>query len=279
MFHRAVAGVALAVVSVSGCAPLAEGPGSGAPGRPDPAALVELAPTGKIRFGVVFAPAPSTFFVAKDAGGQPRGVTVELANGLARRLGTPVEFMVAPNSGELTDALANGAIDAAFMPVDDERRKRLDFGPNYFVGRNTYLVRAGSDIRTMADVDRPEVRVVGISGTTTIRSAARVLKTARVSPATSVDDALEMLRSGKADAFALTHDTLPPLAARVPGSRILDGDFNRVYVAIAVQKNRPAALAYVTAFMEDAKASGAVRQAFNNAGFKAAEVAPRSGGR
>ncbi len=256
---------------MSGCAPLAE--------RPDPAALKELAPTGKIRFGVVSAPEQSTFFVLKAAGGRPRGVTVELANELARRLGTPIEFMVAPNSGELTEALVAGAIDAAFMPVDDERRKRLDFGPSYFVGRNTYLVRPGSNIRTMAEVDRPEVRVVGISGTTTIRSAARVLKTAKVSPATSVDDALEMLRSGKADAFALTHDTLPPLAARVPGSRILDGDFNRVYVGIAVQKQRPAALAYVTEFMEDAKASGAVRRAFDNAGFKDAAVAPPFGGR
>ena len=271
MFNSAPWALALAVASMSGCASLSE--------RPDPAALSELAPTGKIRFGVVSAPEQSTFFVVKNASGRPRGVTVELANELARRLGAPIEFVVAPNSGELTDALARGAIDAAFMPVDDERRKRLDFGPIYFVGRNTYLVRAGSDITTMAGVDRPDVRVVGIAGTTTIRSAARSLKAAKVSPANSVDDALEMLRSGKADAFALTHDTLPPLAARLPGSRILEGSFQQVSVAIAVQKNRPGALAYVTTFMENAKASGAVRRAFDNAGFKDAAVAPPSSGR
>lgn len=264
-------GLLVAGLTAAGCVPLAEQPGR--------AALEELAPTGKIRFGVVSAPEPSTFFVVQDAGGRPRGVTVDLGTELARRLGAPIEFVVAPNSGELTDALASGAIDAAFMPVDDERRKRLDFGPVYFIGRNTYLVRAGSDIKTMAEVDRAGVRVVGISGTTTIRSAARVLKTAKVSPATSVDDALEMLRSGKADAFALTHDTLAPLAARVPGSRILDGAFQQVNVAIAVQKNRPGALAYVTAFMENAKATGVVRRAFDDAGFRHADVAPPAAAR
>ena len=36
----------------------------------------EAAPTGKLRVGVVSAPAQSAFFVVKDAGGEPRGVTV-----------------------------------------------------------------------------------------------------------------------------------------------------------------------------------------------------------
>jgi len=62
-----------------------------------------------------------------------------------------------------------------------------------------------------------------------------------------------MLSAGAADAFALTHDALPALAARLPGSRILDGSFLQSGVAIAVPKNRLNALAYATTFMEDAK--------------------------
>src|SRR5882672_7418550 len=90
-------------------------------------AVKELIPTGKLRVGVVFAPAPSAFFVVKDAHGQPRGVTVDLASELAQALGAPIEFMVAPNSGLVTDAAESGAIDVAFMPVDEERRKRVEF--------------------------------------------------------------------------------------------------------------------------------------------------------
>ena len=59
------------------------------------AAVKELTPTGKLRFGVAFAPKMSALFVVKDAGGSPRGVTVDLGNELAQRLGVPIEFMVA----------------------------------------------------------------------------------------------------------------------------------------------------------------------------------------
>jgi polar amino acid transport system substrate-binding protein len=234
----------------------------------------ELASSGKLRVGVVAAPAMSAFFVTRDAAGQPRGVTVELGTALAQRLGVPVEFLVAPNSGEVTDALCAGAIDVTFMPVDAERKQRVEFGPPYFVVESTYLVPAGSGIRTLAEVDRSGVRVVGIANTTTIRSAARSLKNTTIVAACSVDEAVAMLRAGQSDAFALSHDSLPPLAAGLPGSRILAGGFQQTVIAIAVPKNRPQALAAVTAFMADAKASGLVRRALDAAGFKDATVAP-----
>ena len=98
-------------------------------------AVKEFIPTGKLRFGVAFAPKMSALFVIKEADGSPRGITADLGNALAQKLGVPVEFMVAPNTGILTDALGPARIDAAFMPVDDERRKRLDFGPAYAAGR------------------------------------------------------------------------------------------------------------------------------------------------
>jgi polar amino acid transport system substrate-binding protein len=237
-------------------------------------ALKDIAPTGKLRVGVVYAPVATAFFVTKDADGRPHGVTVDLANELAARLGVPIEFMVAPNSGEVTEATSAGALDVAFMPVDDERKTKVDFGPAYYFGESTYLVRPGSDIRTLADVDRAQVRVIGIANTTTIRSATRALKTATIAPVASVGDAMAMMRAGTADAFALSKDSLRPLAATVPGSRILDEAFHKVGIAIAVPKNRPAALAYASDFMEAAKASGSVRRALDRAGMLGEAVAP-----
>jgi polar amino acid transport system substrate-binding protein len=237
-------------------------------------AVKELIPTGKLRVGVVFAPAASPFFVVKEANGEPRGVTVDLAHELGRQLDVPVEFMLVPNSGLVTDATESGAIDVTFMPVDEERKKRVDFGPAYFMIESTYLATATSGIRTVAEVDRPNVRVVGIANTTTIRAAGRSLKNASISAAASVDEAMAMLRSGKADAFALSRDSLPPFVAQLPGSRIVEGGFQQTGIAIAVPKNRPNALAYVTAFMESAKASGVVRRALDRAGFANDPVAP-----
>ncbi len=83
-----------------------------------------------------------------------------------------------------------------------------------------------------------------------------------------------MLRSGKADTFALSRDSLRPFVAQLPDSRIVDGSFQQTGIAIAIPKNRPNALAYVTAFMESAKASGSVRRALDRAGFRNDPVAP-----
>jgi polar amino acid transport system substrate-binding protein len=237
------------------------------------AAVKELL-SGKLRVGVVFAPSPSAFFVVKDPNGQPRGVTVDLANELGQKLGVPIEFMVAPNSGLVTDATESGAIDVAFMPVDEERKRRVDFGPAYYLIESTYMVTGASGIRTVAEVDRQHVRVVGIANTTTIRAASRSLKNTSISAANSVDEAVGMLRNGKADAFALSRDSPPPFVAALPGSRIVDGDFQQTGVAVAIPKNRPNALAYVTAFLERAKASGSVRRALDRAGFPNEPVAP-----
>jgi polar amino acid transport system substrate-binding protein len=95
-----------------------------------------------------------------------------------------------------------------FMPVDEERKKLLEFGPAYCLVESTYMVTAASGIRTLAEVDRPGVRVVGIANTTTIRAAGRSLINTTPIAATSIDDAVAMLRAGQADAFALRRDSL-----------------------------------------------------------------------
>lgn len=236
--------------------------------------MQELIPTGKLRAGVVFAPKMSALFVIKNPDGTPRGITVDLANALGKKLGVPVEFTIVPNSGLVTDAVASGAIDIAFMPVDDERRKRVDFGPMYCLIESTYLVTGPSGIKTLAEVDRPGVRVVGIANTTTIRASGRSLKNTAPVAATSIEDAVAMLHAGKADAFALGRDSLPDFLPEFPGSRIVDGGFQQTGIAIAVPKGRPNALAYVTAFMDEAKKSGLARRAFDSAGMKDLQVAP-----
>jgi polar amino acid transport system substrate-binding protein len=234
----------------------------------------ELIPTGKLRFGVAFAPKMSALFVVKEADGSLRGIAADLGNELAEKLGVPVEFMVAPNTGVLTDALADGKIDAAFMPVDEERKKRVDFGPAYCAVESTYMVTAASGIKSLDEVDRQGVRVIGIANTTTIRAAGRALRNTPATAASSIDDALALLAAGRADAFAMGRDVLLDLVNQFPGAHIVEGGFQQTVIAIAVPKGRPAALGYVTKFMEDAKASGAVRRAMDRAGMKDLVVAP-----
>lgn len=235
----------------------------------------DVAPTGTLRVGVGVGPVPSAFWATRDpASGEPRGVTVELAKAMAKDLGVPLKLVAYPNSGEVTNGGPKGEWDVAFMPVDDVRARIVDFGPAYYLTESTYLVPAGSSIRTLADVDRPGVRVAGVEGTTTARSAQRSLKNNTVKTYRTADELFALVRDGNADAIALGRESLAGMQAKLPGSRILDGHFQATGTAVAVPKGRPAALAYVTTFVEKAKKDGTVRKALDGVGLKSSPVAP-----
>jgi polar amino acid transport system substrate-binding protein len=233
----------------------------------------ELAPTGRLRVGIAVGPAGSALWATRDLGsGQPRGVTVDLGKALAERLGVPLQLVVHNSSGEIIESAHRNTWDVT--PVDDERKRQVDFGPNYFLGESTYLVPAGSAITALAEVDRSGVRVVGVESTATIRGARRALKDAAAIGVTSVDEALRMLSAGEADAIALGRESLQSLAPNLPGARVLDGSFHAAGTAIAVPKGKPLALSYAAEFIEAAKVDGTVRRAFDSNGMQDAAVAP-----
>ena len=240
-------------------------------------ALQQLAPTGKLRGGIVVSPAASAFFAIRDAQGAVRGVTVDLLNAFAAALKLPLVQQVYDNSGQVTDAVASGACDVAFMPRDATRETKVDFGPAYYFISSTYLVPAGSTIQSIDEVNRPGVRIVGISNTTTVRSARRTAPNAAVEEVPSVELMTEMARNRQGDAFALSHDSFAGLLPKLPGARVLAGHFQQTGIAVAVPKGRGDALALASGLLEDAKRSGTVRRALDAAGFKDAEVAPPGG--
>ncbi len=234
----------------------------------------ELTPTSCLRLGIVYAPTRSALFAMRDdAIGSYTGVTVDLGDALAQELGVLVEIHPFMNSGACTTALENNVIDVTFLPVDDERRGRVAFGPSYYNIQSTYLVTAASNIRTLADVDREEVRVVGIANTTTIRSASRTLKSTIPRAVESIAEAIDFLNRGQADALALSREAFATLMPSLPGAYVLDGGFQTTGIAIAVQRGRPVALSYVSDFIEEAKRSDLVRRILDSAGFPNEPVA------
>lgn len=243
--------------------------------REQAAARHELAPSGELIVGLVQAPTAGLFFVRHDAGdAAPVGVAATLGEAMAHALGCEFAFRVFHNSGECTAAVAAGDVGAAFMPVDEERRRRVTFGPAYYVLESTYLVAGQPGLKTLADVDAPEVRVLGIAGTTTIRASARSLSRTAPIPVRSVAQAVSLLARGDADALALSRDSLTPLLRALPGSHIVEGGFQRTGVAVAVKQGRMQGLTFVTAFIGGAKRSGFVRRTFDRMGFASEAVAP-----
>ena len=193
-------------------------------GRPLLAAeerVEDIAPAGALRVAVAVGPAASTFWATRDASGQARGVTVALAKAAAAKLHVPLRLVEYQNSGEIAAAAAKDVWDISFMPADAEREKLVDQGPPYVVYESTYLVRAGSDIRTLADVDRPGIRVAAIQGTATSRTVARSLHHAALTIFPKPETAAALLGKGELDALAMGTDALLDLAKGLPGARVL----------------------------------------------------------
>jgi polar amino acid transport system substrate-binding protein len=111
-------------------------------------------------------------------------------------------------------------------------------------------------------------------GTATFRASNAASPNATHVSLKGVDEAVALMKTGKADAIALSRESLTGLAAQIPGSHILDGGFLNSTTAVAVPKNKSEALRYVTAFVEESKASGLVRRALDDMGLKGSQVAP-----
>jgi polar amino acid transport system substrate-binding protein len=233
----------------------------------------QLAPSGTLRVGLNMS---NFLLTATDtATGKPKGLAADLGHELGRRLGVPVELVPYPNPGALGDAAKSGAWDVGFLGAEPQRAKEIDFTAAYVEIEATYLVPAGSPIKTIAEVDRPGVRIA-ISD----RSAYDLYLTRELKHAQLVrergDAILTRFLSDKLDAMAGLRPGLMKDQAKAPGSRILDGNFTAVQQAAGTPKGRPAGAKYLKEFIEDVKASGLVAKTIEKHNVRGLNVAAKA---
>jgi polar amino acid transport system substrate-binding protein len=228
----------------------------------------EIAPTGKLRVAIAISPAGGAFWSSKTESGGYAGVPVDLGREMAAQLGVPVEYIVHQNSGQIVDAVSKGTWDITFLPKDPEREARMSFGPIYEVADATYIVKAGSPATNFHTLDQPGTKVAAVNNTTTMRGAIAHLKNAKVTGYQTYDEISNLLKNGEIDAFALSRDQLNAMAAKIPGTRVLDETFKQTVTAVAVPPNHPLSLAFATKFLNDAIANGTLRKAYDNNGLK-----------
>jgi polar amino acid transport system substrate-binding protein len=239
----------------------------------DATALKELAPTGKLRLAIAVSPSPSAQFAIQD-GNTYRGVAVTLGRALAAKLGVPLEIIPHQASGEIQNSAASNRWDVAFLPVDDERKKFVDFGNAYHLLQSTFLVGSNSKIQSVKGADAKGIGLGGVANTATFRAAKKATPNATHIDFSGVDAAVAAMRESKIEGIALSRESLSGLLGKIAGARILDDAFLNSSTAVCVPKGKPAALAYVSEFIEEAKASGLVRKALDEMGLKSSQVAP-----
>ncbi|MDP3797907.1 MAG: transporter substrate-binding domain-containing protein [Polaromonas sp.] len=237
---------------------------------PTPEARQALAPTGKLRVGLLLG---SPTHVIKDAAsGEMKGVGFDLGKELARRMGVPFDPLIYPSIPTLLDSGKAGHWDVTFIGVTPGRAKDFDFAPTHLEVEFGYLVPAGSSISTMADVDRPGIRVALQERSGPDAFFSPLLKNAVLVRASSNPGTLELLKSGKADVMGSIKPILFELSKQLPGSRVLDGRPGIDPHAMAMPKGRDPGAAYARKFVENAKSQGLVKAAIERVEMRGALV-------
>jgi len=224
---------------------------------PSPEAIVALAPTGILRAGINL----SNFLLVSNVGddGTPVGVSPDMARALAAILEVNVELVTYKNPGDVADAAMTGAWDVANIGAEPARAEFINFTDAYAEIESTYLVPAGSPVKTIGDVDQTGIRISVKERAAYALWLERNLQNAELIQTESLDTAFEMFVEQELDALAGLRPRLEADVKRVPGGRVLGGMFSSVMQAIGTPIDRdPAGIEFLRTFVIDAKQRGFV---------------------
>jgi polar amino acid transport system substrate-binding protein len=216
----------------------------------------QLAPTGTLRAGINL----SNFLLVtgRTPEGDPAGVAPDMAAAIAAKLGLPVRYVPFKTPGELADAAGTDTWDIGLIGAEPARAEKIAFSPAYVEIEATYLVPAGSPLESIAEVDRPGVRIAVTARAAYDLWLDRNIRHATLVRAPSLDAACEQFVAGKLEALAGLKPRLLSDVQKIPGARILDGQFTAVQQAVGTARANAAAAGFLRDFVEAAKASGFV---------------------
>ncbi len=238
----------------------------------DATVIAELAPRGVLRAGINL----SNFLLVtgRDEHGSPEGVAPDMARAVAERLGVPLRLVPFASPGLLADACGTDAWDIGLIGAEPQRAETIAFSAAYAEIEATFLVPPGSPIGSIAEVDRPGVRIASTARAAYDLWLERNIRQATLLRAESLDGAFALFREKGLEALAGLRPKLIADAASMPGARILDGQFSAVQQAIGTARRNTAGAAFLRGFVEEAKASGLVARLIAKHGVKGLSVAP-----
>jgi len=195
---------------------------------------------------------------AMPGNGDLQGFDADLARDLAGRLGVQVAIVNTP-SDALYDALLTGKVDAliAALPVTPEFRRDVAYSTPYVEMGERAIARAGSDIRTPADLANRRVGAeLGSDGDLAARALARRLPIRLQSTYDSGDAALADLRSGTLDAVVLDGIAARHTAATDPSLVMLPAPVLSNGYVIATKQDAQILTTNLTRALDAARAAG-----------------------
>lgn len=174
--------------------------------------------------------------------GEIDGFDVDLAKALTKQMygkDAKAEF-VQTTAKTKVPLLKNGNIDAvaAAMTITDDRKKIVDFTQPYFGAGQSLLVKKGSPIKSIKDLNKNGVKVMAVKGTTAVDNVHKYAPKARVLELDDYAQAFTALKSGQGVAMTTDNGILYGIAKENPDYAVVGGAFTNEPYGLAVNKGQ-----------------------------------------
>jgi len=224
--------------------------------------IKQIAPNGVLIAGIYLG--NFLLVTGKDDQGNPEGVSPDLAHAIAKELNVKIQLMPFDTQGDLVGAVASGVCGIGLVGSDPDRAQKITFAPAYVEIEATYLVPPDSSLNTIEDVDSSGVRIASFKKSAYDLWLVRNIKNASLVHADSLDASVELFFSEKLHALAGLKTGLIKESKRLPGSKVLDGQFMAVQQGVATAKENLQSIKFLSRFVQDAKQSGLIASFIQN---------------
>jgi polar amino acid transport system substrate-binding protein len=232
----------------------------------------QLAPRGVLRVAINLG---NPVLAGLDVAGEPSGISADLSRQLAAQLGLDMEWRVFKKADESVQCVRADEADIGFFAIDPVRGEGLHFTPPYVMIEGAYMVRSDSPLHSNGQVDQSGHRVTVGAGSAYDLFLTRQLRHASIVRAPSSPAVVDMFMAEQLEVAAGVKQQLQADAQRLSGVRLLPGRFMVIHQAMGMPAQRSEqARQCLNAFVEEAKRSGWVAEAFVRHGIEGAAVAP-----
>ena len=213
---------------------------------------------------------------------QVKGFDVDIAKAITKRIlgkNGKAKFVQVTSQTRIP-LLKNGNIDAiiATMTITPERKKQVDFSNSYFDAGQSLLVKDGSKIKSVKDLNKSGTKVLGVTGANSVANIKKFAPKARVLELSDYAQAMTALKSGQGAALTTDNGILYGMATQNPGYKVVGGAFTKEPYGIAINKGQGDFKTEVNKALKEIEADGTynriLKKWFGNvAGFNYKEAA------
>lgn len=219
----------------------------------------ELAPGGTLRAAINLG---NPVLARRKDDGSLGGVTVALAQEVARRAGLPLDLVPYDTAAKVVTGRREDGWDLAFLAVDPLRAAEIAFTAPYHIIEGVFIVRQDAPWTEPEQLDQPGVTIIVGRGAAYDLHLTRNFQHATLERVDSTHHVLPHLIASGLPAGAGIRQPAAAFAAANPDFRVIAKPFMEIRQALAIAPGRPAALAYLNDLLAELTGNGFLANVF-----------------